>query len=333
MSTVGKILKFELFLLFVLTSVSFLDFYYQNALPDNYLEISSQEPQLNLLVYYISSFIAFIGYYTGPWILFPFIIYSFFYTFQFSRRDKLFDTVNFFSLPLGSLFLAASFFPSMVGRGSLYLLNNWVDPWLALVLGPSLIALFFTVAFRISIKEVVRSPFVFLAGLPEKFRYLYSVLNPFHWPEMAKEAKAKLSVSLSELRIPLLSKKKPLKQTTALKLKPEKQKEESEEEKEPVENKIKKDLKQIDYHKFVNSLIARKETTKKSEQLSDQYFEEIVGKIESKLAEFKIEGSIINILKGPVINTFELELGSGVKVSKILNHETDLSLALFGVPL
>ena len=41
----------------------------------------------------------------------------------------------------------------------------------------------------------------------------------------------------------------------------------------------------------------------------------------------------LNILKGPVVDTFELELGSGVKVSKITSSAEDLSLALLGAPL
>jgi DNA segregation ATPase FtsK/SpoIIIE, S-DNA-T family len=68
-------------------------------------------------------------------------------------------------------------------------------------------------------------------------------------------------------------------------------------------------------------------------KVEDNYFEEIVERIEDKLEEFKIEGKIINCIKGPVIDTFELELGPGVKVSKITGITEDLSLALYGVPI
>src|SRR5690606_19220949 len=37
--------------------------------------------------------------------------------------------------------------------------------------------------------------------------------------------------------------------------------------------------------------------------------------------------------KGPVVDTFELELGSGVKVSKVTGATEDLSLALYGAPI
>ena len=68
-------------------------------------------------------------------------------------------------------------------------------------------------------------------------------------------------------------------------------------------------------------------------QPEDDYFSDIIAKIEGKLGEFNITGQIINILKGPVVDTFELELGSGVKVSKINSVQEDLSLALYGAPI
>ena len=63
------------------------------------------------------------------------------------------------------------------------------------------------------------------------------------------------------------------------------------------------------------------------------YFDDLRVRIEEKLSEFKIDGQIINILKGPVVDTFELELGTGVKVSKVNSFVPDLSLALKGAPI
>ncbi|MBI2521789.1 MAG: DNA translocase FtsK [Bdellovibrio sp.] len=63
------------------------------------------------------------------------------------------------------------------------------------------------------------------------------------------------------------------------------------------------------------------------------YFSDIIGRIEEKFNEFKIDGKIIDILKGPVVDTFELELGPGVKVSKVTSISEDLGLALFGAPI
>lgn len=65
----------------------------------------------------------------------------------------------------------------------------------------------------------------------------------------------------------------------------------------------------------------------------DDYFNTICSTIESKLNEFNVKGQIINILKGPVVDTFELELGEGIKASRVKGLEDDLGLALNGAPI
>lgn len=72
---------------------------------------------------------------------------------------------------------------------------------------------------------------------------------------------------------------------------------------------------------------------KQNREPDSEYFEQIIGLLEAKLSEFKIEGNIVNVLKGPVVDTFEFKPGAGVKVSKISNATEDLSLALYGVPI
>lgn len=64
-----------------------------------------------------------------------------------------------------------------------------------------------------------------------------------------------------------------------------------------------------------------------------QYFQRITLAIEDKLNEFKLSARIVDVLKGPVVDTFELELGEGVKLSKVLNLSADIGLALNGVPI
>jgi S-DNA-T family DNA segregation ATPase FtsK/SpoIIIE len=66
---------------------------------------------------------------------------------------------------------------------------------------------------------------------------------------------------------------------------------------------------------------------------SDNYFTTIARAIEEKLKEFNISSNVINVLKGPVVDTFELELGTGVKVAGVTNRVDDLSLALMGSPI
>ncbi|MEN8304050.1 MAG: DNA translocase FtsK, partial [Campylobacterota bacterium] len=47
-----------------------------------------------------------------------------------------------------------------------------------------------------------------------------------------------------------------------------------------------------------------------------------------KLAHFKIEGDVVRTYAGPVVSTFEFKPAANVKVSKILNLQDDLAMAL-----
>ncbi len=86
------------------------------------------------------------------------------------------------------------------------------------------------------------------------------------------------------------------------------------------------------YYNLVKLASHKKQDTKFS-QPEDKYFHDIISKIQAKLGEFKIHGQIINVLKGPVVDTFEWELGPGEKVSRLTSIAEDLSLALSGSPI
>jgi len=47
-----------------------------------------------------------------------------------------------------------------------------------------------------------------------------------------------------------------------------------------------------------------------------------------KLAQFKIEGDVVRTYSGPIVTTFEFKPAANVKVSKILNLQDDLAMAL-----
>jgi S-DNA-T family DNA segregation ATPase FtsK/SpoIIIE len=76
-----------------------------------------------------------------------------------------------------------------------------------------------------------------------------------------------------------------------------------------------------------------KSQSNKTMDPSDNDFTTIARAIEEKLKEFNISSNVINVLKGPVVDTFELELGTGVKVAGVTNRVDDLSLALMGSPI
>ena len=50
--------------------------------------------------------------------------------------------------------------------------------------------------------------------------------------------------------------------------------------------------------------------------------------LEQKLADFGVEGRVVEVQPGPVVTMYKLEPGSGVKVSQIVNLADDLSMAL-----
>ncbi len=98
-------------------------------------------------------------------------------------------------------------------------------------------------------------------------------------------------------------------------------------------NRVKRSVEKINYKKFVSgsfNISGRKNINKDPDK---GYFSEIIRALEDKLQEFKIDAKIVNVLKGPVVDTFELELGPGVKLSKVTGLSDDLSLALAGAPI
>ena len=67
---------------------------------------------------------------------------------------------------------------------------------------------------------------------------------------------------------------------------------------------------------------------KKSSGVDEKELDEKIGDLIEKLAHFKIDGDVIRTYAGPVVSTFEFKPGPHVKVSRILNLQDDLSMAL-----
>lgn len=60
----------------------------------------------------------------------------------------------------------------------------------------------------------------------------------------------------------------------------------------------------------------------------DQKVKEVATKLIEKLGEFSLEAKVVRINPGPVITQYEIELASGVKVSRVTSLEDDLAMAL-----
>ena len=59
-----------------------------------------------------------------------------------------------------------------------------------------------------------------------------------------------------------------------------------------------------------------------------QELKEIASRIKSKLEEFNVRGSVVQINPGPVVTTFEYKPEAGIKYSRITTLNEDLCLGL-----
>jgi len=67
---------------------------------------------------------------------------------------------------------------------------------------------------------------------------------------------------------------------------------------------------------------------KTSKRMNEAQIDKKIGELLSKLKEFKIDGDVLHHYTGPVVTTFEFKPVANVKVSKILNLQDDLAMAL-----
>ncbi|WP_457749525.1 DNA translocase FtsK [Sulfurimonas sp.] len=67
---------------------------------------------------------------------------------------------------------------------------------------------------------------------------------------------------------------------------------------------------------------------KKVHNVDEKELDDKIRYLIEKLAHFKIEGDVVRTYAGPVVSTFEFKPAANVKVSKILNLQDDLAMAL-----
>ncbi|MFT5542367.1 MAG: S-DNA-T family DNA segregation ATPase FtsK/SpoIIIE [Glaciecola sp.] len=65
--------------------------------------------------------------------------------------------------------------------------------------------------------------------------------------------------------------------------------------------------------------------------ITPEELEQVSRLLEQKLADFSIVANVVNVLPGPVITRFELDLAPGVKVSKITTLSKDLARAMSAI--
>ena len=70
------------------------------------------------------------------------------------------------------------------------------------------------------------------------------------------------------------------------------------------------------------------EAPKVSVKVNEEEIDRKVHELLNKLGQFKISGEVMDIYSGPLVTTFEFKPAANVKVSKILNLQDDLAMAL-----
>lgn len=394
-----KILKIEFIGCFLLTILNFVYYYYEDSLPDHYFLISSQSDSLNIFSYFLTSALAFVGHYVGPWIFFPFLCFVILYSFLFVRRSSWIDVFNIFFI--GPFFLGFFYLslPLLMGKDLVLIIEkNFTEMEILLI----------TIAFfLVSLVCVFRSK---MAVVPKFFVKLYQyTIHGLKWSfrnirfSKWNVVKDRIGLLRSDLSVKLLFKKmnfiSALRKTPASEMALEQgvekdiefvghssglqsqtefefDRDEAEEgegqrqgeevddseyddeysekelEKEKVKTsaknlkktlkenakkslrkKSKPKLKALNFKELLNTLKGPQQPNASTLRRDDKYFAETKKRIESKLQEFKVDAHVTNVFKGPVVDTLELELGPGVRVSKVTSITEDLGLALYGVPI
>lgn len=361
----NKILRCELLLLFFLTLNALIVFYLSNAVPDNIYSISSATSDFSYISYYTFSLLTFVYYFTGPWVIASFVLFSFFYIFIFSKRDKKWDSLLFIPIILGSMLFLYAISPGSIGKGLNYYLQLALPQYLAAVFGLLSVAFVFYINFRNSNmkfhwaafsnfniptlfnKEKWQSNFKIpsfdLKALGEKFfkQGNKEIIAPDEFQEVEEtEDEADLELSEEEDENNEEVEDNLIEDDEENEIEVEGEEVASAQKvsavSKPTEKVVKAPRKAaFDDKKYMQivSTMSHKKGSNVNANPTDKYFSEIIERIEDKLTEFKIDGKILNILKGPVVDTFELELGAGVKVSKVTASAEDLSLALYGAPI
>ena len=396
-----KILRVQLYTLFILTTINLIYFYYRDNLPDNYYEITYQNQSINFFTYYFFSLLANFGYWCGIWVTVSFVTFAVLHSFVLNKKKDFKNQIVIAALLPLTLFLCYLILPETLGEGLYFLVKENLSLLSilssVLIFGASFFYLvseknFFKtckyiwkkmVAFATFVKEADYSalksfdPKAFIATLKVKATELVAKFqkNAEAVPSAAAPVKAKLKITEAKRALPVEAVELPVAEV-------EEEDEEEVEESEEITDELEEDDsadenaeedeaeeesedeefndsvdevseedefeevespfvtakpkktedKFFDADELINC-IAPKNQTKVFKDPEDHYFEKTARAIEEKLKEFNITAQIVNVLKGPVVDTFELELGAGVKVAGVINRTDDLSLALMGAPI
>lgn len=344
---VSKILRIQIYFLFVLVLFPLIAVFLSDALPESYLSISSQVTDYSWFKYHVGSFFSFFDYYIGPWLLFPFFFLTFSYSLITSKRERKLDVLLPFAF--GVFFLSLFNFLNfkLIGPGLLEMYLDFLGLPERIVLFMASIFGIYSILFSVNFEKFLNIKNIFsFASTMAKVKDRFSKKLNNDQNENQVDIEQISATHTKEEQYNLVSRPKILQDRLAnqsvILLANDGTDEELEEEQAEegtlvsieVRPKISvnSSIEDGSYQSIVRTVAVKKHTNRIAPP-DETYFQNITNRIEDKLNEFKIDGQILNVLKGPVVDTFELELGSGVKVSKVTSSAQDLSLALYGAPI
>lgn len=387
-----KILRAQLYSLFILTTLNLIYFYYRDNLPDNYYEITYQNSSINFFTYYFFSVLANFGYWCGIWVTVSFITFAILHSFVLTKKKDLKNQAVIAALMPFTLGLCYLILPETLGEGLFFLIRENIGTLslltCVLFFGASLFYLVSEKNFFKTCNWIWKKILIVSKMIKEADYSAITEIEYKQWPELIKTRVLEFIAKFKKEEAPATEVKPPrkLKITESPKIQEapvqrslpvdpvvEEQEaeeeivdeaEDSEEELEteedseeindsvdevdeeeveteseefedvdsPFQKKPKVEDKFFEAEDLINCIVSKSQSNKVSDP-SDNYFTTIARAIEEKLKEFNINAQVINVLKGPVVDTFELELGAGVKVAGVTNRTDDLSLALMGAPI
>lgn len=343
--------KSQLYILLSLALVNLIYYFLASSLPDNAFVISSSSESVSTIGYYFSSIFAYTSYYSGVWIVVPSLAYLFLYSFLISKRYNRYDILVPTLLVLLFYFSVFVIMPSSMGSGLYASSIKFLNPYVAIISSFVFICFLFSICLKGAFFTTVKVFMLWLQNASNRMVKNYDFLGTtvknlfvgFRKKASGDSLKQKMTGLLKtekeevdidqEIteRVDIVENIIDKIEKAPIEIKHEVEVTEKKETSSFVPKKTKA-TKRISSHDLIEC-ISSKGQQSRTINPDTAYFTRITDAIEEKLQEFKLEAKIINILKGPVVDTFELELGSGVKVSKVTGLSDDISLALNGAPI
>lgn len=337
----NRVIKYETFILSIIALIPLASILFEKR-ADSYLSIGQAGESQSQIAYFISSFFQGGRYYIGFWLI-PCLLLLFILCKKvFLQRNEKRDILSFHYILISGFACFLWLAPSLQPK-ALYDLNGLPFPAVMAFLGACLGCLTYLFIREQSFEQAY-------IGMREQFTHYKSSFESLpiisKWKrlkgkkqedilyeeeteyieEVVEEPRLKLVPELSE---DLVSEEKEDSELVV-----EQNLEQVVQEPQEIKVKVVKKMKKGAFFKSEDLIRTLEQENPASVSNPDQkYFDDIIQCLEEKLAEFKIEANVINILKGPVVDTFELDLGAGVRVSKVTSIQDDLSLALSGAPI